>query len=78
MKLTANSTLKKFVAMGTEMSPSYASLFVGYVEEKIPRTYPGTKPIMFRKYIGDCIGIRTSTKKELEDFIQYVNDFHPS
>ena len=40
--------------------------------------YPGTKPIMLRRYIDDYIGISTSTKKELKDFIQYVNDLHPS
>ena len=36
------------------------------------------KPIMLRRYIDDNIGISTSTKKELNDFIQYINDFHPS
>ena len=33
---------------------------------------------MLRRYIDDYIGISTSTKKELEDFMQYVNNFHPS
>ena len=63
--------------MGTKMGPSYACLFVGYVE-KMLITYTGTKPIMLRRYINDYIGISTSTKKELKDFMQYVNDFHPS
>ena len=64
--------------MGTKMGPSYACLFVGYVEEKMLLTYTGTKPIMLRGYIDDYVGISTSTKKELEDFIKYVNDFHQS
>ena len=64
--------------MGTKMGPRFACLFVGYVEEKFFFTYSGTKPIMSRRYIDDYIGISTSTKKELEDFIQYVNDLHPS
>ena len=64
--------------MGTNMCPSYACLFVGYVEEKMLLTYPGTKPIMLRRYIDDYIGISASTKNELKDFMQYVNDFHPS
>ena len=42
------------------------------------RTYPGRKPIMLRRHIVDYFGISTSTKKELDYFIQYVNDFHPS
>ena len=33
---------------------------------------------MLRRYIDDYFGISTSTKNELEDFMQYVNDFHPS
>ena len=56
---------KKGVAMGTKIGPSYACLFVGYVEEKMLLTYTGTKPIMLRIYIDDYIGISTSTKKEL-------------
>ena len=64
--------------MGTKMGPSYACLFAGYVEKKMLLTYTGTKPIMLRRYIDDYIGISTSTKNELEDFIQYINDFHPS
>ena len=68
----------KGVAMGTKMGPSYACLFVGYVEEKMLLTYTGTKPIMLRRYNNDYVGISTSTKNELEDFMQYVNEFHPS
>ena len=41
-------------------------------------TYTGTKPIVLRRYIDDYVGISTSTKKELEDLMQYVNDFHQS
>ena len=69
---------KKGVAMGTKMGPCYACLFVGYVEEKMLLTYTGTKPIMLRRYIDDYFDISTSTKNELEDFMQYVKDFHPS
>ena len=59
------------------MGPSYACLIVGYVE-KMLLTYTGTKPIMLRRYTDDYIGISTSTKKELKDLMQYVNDFNPS
>ena len=64
--------------MGTKMDPSYACLLAGNVEEKMLLTYTGTKPTMLKRYIDDYIGISTSTKKELKDFIQYVNDFHQS
>ena len=32
---------------------------------------------MLRRYNDDYIGISTSTKDELEDFMQYENDIHP-
>ena len=60
------------------MGPSYACLFVGYVEEKMLLPYTDTKPIMLRRCIVDYVCNSTSTKKELEDFMRYVNDFHPS
>ena len=49
--------------MGTKMGPSYACPFVGYVEEKMLLTYPGSKPIMLKRYIDDYFGISTSTTK---------------
>ena len=69
---------KKGVDMGTNIGPSDACLFIGYVVEKMLLTYTDSKPIMLRRYIDDYFGISTSTKKELEDLMQYVNDFHPS
>ena len=63
--------------MGTKMGPRYACQFVGYVEAKMLLTYPGSRPTMSRRYIDDYVGISTSTKKDVEDFIQYVNYFHP-
>ena len=60
--------------MGTKMGLRYACLFVGYVEEKMRLSNPRTKPIILGRYIG----ISTPTENELENFIQYVNDFHPS
>ena len=73
-----NYIQKKGVAMGTNIGPRYACLFVGYVEEKMLLTHIGAKPIMLRRNIDDYLGIRTSTKKEFEDSMQYVNYFHPS
>ena len=67
----------KGLAIGTNMGPCYACLFVGYVEEKMLPTYSGTKPIMFRRYIDDYVCNSASTKNDHEDFIQNVNDFHP-
>jgi len=43
------------VAMGTKMGPSYANLFVGYIENQFFSQYNGPKPELYRRYIGDCM-----------------------
>ena len=51
------------VAMGTKMGPSYANLFVGYIEHKFFNQYNGPKPELYRRYIDDCVGATSSTRE---------------
>ena len=64
------------VAMGTKMGPSYANLFVGYIEHQFFNQYNGPKPDLYRRYIDDCVGATSSTREELDQFITAVNSFH--
>ena len=66
------------VAMGTKMGPSYANLFVGYVEHKFFNQYNGPKPELYRRYIDDCIGATSSSRDDLNQFITAVNSFRPA
>ena len=66
------------VAMGTKMGPSYANLFVGYVEHQFFSQYEGPKPDLYGRYIDDCIGAISSSREELNRFITSVNSFHPA
>ena len=67
------------VAMDTKMGPSYANLFVGYIEHQFFNQYNGPKPDLYRRYIEDCVGATSSTREELSQFIFYaVNSFHPA
>ena len=66
------------VAMGTKMGPNYANLFAGYVEEQIFNQFDSPKPELFGRYIDDCLGATSCTKEELEQFIGFVNSFHPA
>ena len=66
------------VAMGTRMGPSYANLFVGYVEHQFFNQYNGPKPELYGRYIDDCIGAISSSREELDQFITSVNSFHPA
>ena len=66
------------VAMDTKMGPSYANLFVGYIEHKFFNQYNGPKPDLYCRYIDDCVGATSSTREELNQFITPVNSFHPA
>ena len=66
------------VAMGTKMGPSYANLFVGFIEHQFFSQYHGPKPQLYGRYIDDCIGATSSTKEKLTQFITAVNSFHPA
>ena len=66
------------VAMGTKMGPSYANLFVGYIEHQFFNQYNGPKPDLYRRYIDDCVGATSSTREGLNQFITAVNSFHPA
>eukprot|EP00061_Rhincodon_typus_P001154 g13886.t1 len=83
--LTLNNFFNSFhflqthgVAMGTCMGPSYACLFVGYVEKSLFRSYSGTIPHLFLRYIDDYIGTALCFHEELEQFINFTNTFHPN
>eukprot|EP00061_Rhincodon_typus_P005800 g25753.t1 len=64
----------KGVAMGTLMGPSYACLFVGYVEYSC--SYTGPIPQLFLRYINDCIGAALCSHEELEQFINFTKTFY--
>ena len=66
------------VAIGTKMGPSYANLFVGYIQHKFFNQYNGPKPELYRRCIDDCVGVTSSTREELNQFITAVNSFHPA
>ena len=64
------------VAMGTKMGPSYANLFLSYIEHKFFNQYNGFKPELYRRYIDDCVGTTSFTREELNQVITAVNSFH--
>ena len=64
--------------MGTKMGPSYANLFVGYIEHEFFNQYNGPKPELYCCYVDDCVGATSSTRDELNQFITAVYSFHPA
>ena len=49
------------------MGPSYANLFVGYVEQQTFKQYTGPIPDFFARYIDDCLGTASCTRVDLEN-----------
>ena len=49
--------------MGIKMGPSYANLFVGFIEHQFFSQYHGPKPELYGRYIDDCIGATSSTRE---------------
>ena len=64
--------------MGSRLGPNYACLFVGHVEEQIFQQYPGKKPDLYKRYIDDITGAASCSKNELDNFAEFINNFHPS
>eukprot|EP00061_Rhincodon_typus_P003635 g20570.t1 len=60
------------------MGPSYACLFIGYVEQYLLRRYIGTIPHLFLLYIDDCISTTSCSHEVLEQFFNFTNTFHPN
>ena len=60
------------------MGPSYANLFVGYIENKFFSNYHGPKPDLYKRYIDDCVSTTSTIRKELNEFITSVNSFRPA
>ncbi len=66
------------VAMGTKMGPNYANLFVGFVEKQIFEQYTDPTSDYLGRYIDYCVGTASCSRGELEQLINYVNNFHPA
>ena len=65
-------------AMGTMVAPSYANIFMAWLEEElILKTWKGTKPKLYYRFLDDIIFLWDSSVEELEEFIDHMNSCHP-
>ena len=55
-----------------------ANRIVGYIENQFFNQYNGPQPKLHRRYIDDCVDTTSSTREELEQFINSVNKCHPA
>lgn len=66
------------VAMGSKMGPNYVCLLVGYIEEQVRSNYNGFVPQLHKRYIDDVVGAAQCSRLDLEEFINYVSNYHPA
>ena len=65
--------------MGTKMGPSFACIFLGYIENKFFETYTGMKPTLYLRYIDDIFGLADMTFViSIQSFIDAFCRFHPA
>ncbi|KAJ8046455.1 hypothetical protein HOLleu_05127 [Holothuria leucospilota] len=67
----------KGVAMGTKLGPSVACLTMGHFEEQMFSRYTGIKPILYKRYIDDIVGVAVGPRNDLEKFINFAETFCP-
>ena len=60
-------------AMGTKMAPSYANLFMGFVEKDLLERAQ-KKPLVWYRYIDDIFFIWTHGQEELDVFFEFCNN----
>ena len=63
--------------MGTKMGPSYACLFMGYLEKQIFSTFPCPIPEFYGRFIDDCLALSSLSYDELLEFVNFCNAYHP-
>lgn len=64
-------------AMGTKMAPAYANIFMAELEEKLLQDYH-TQPVIWKRYIDDVFCIWPGDQDDLKEFIDYLNNSHPT
>ena len=76
----------KGTAMGTKFAPTYATLVMGYLEQKLYRTMEQKHGMQFaldfekswKRFLDDCFIIWTHGNDQLSELTELLNNLHPS
>ena len=64
-------------AIGTRFAPPYACIFMDYIEREFLKSEQ-IQPWIWFRYIDDIFFIWTTSEKELDEFLNRPNSFHPN
>ena len=65
-------------AMGTRVAPTFACIFMGWLETGMLAAWAGSKVHMWRRFIDDIFFIWKGSEEELIEFMEHCNNFHPT
>ena len=66
---------KRGTAIGTRMAPAYANLFMHDLESQLLDLAP-VKPYLWLRYIDDVFMIWTAREEQLQEFLEWINNYH--
>ena len=66
---------KRGTAIGTRMAPAYANIFMHDLESQL-LDLAQVKPYLWLRYIDDIFMIWTAGERSLQEFLQWINQFH--
>ena len=75
-----NSTFKHQIsgtAIGTKFAPPYACIFMDYIEREFLKSEQ-IQPWIWFRYIDEIFFIWIASEKELDEFLNRLNSFHPN
>ncbi len=61
--------------MGTKVAPSYANIFMEYLENKLLQNAI-VKPALYLHYIDDLFCIFDQGEEKVKEFKKYMNELH--
>ena len=64
-----------YKSMGTWVAPSRANIFMAkFKETNLPKHMK--QPMIFKRYIDDCLAIFSGTEEEFKSWIKFLNSCH--
>ena len=65
-------------AMGTRVAPTFACIFMGWLETGMLAAWMGTTVHLWRRFIDDIFFIWRGSEEELKEFMEHCNNYHPT
>merc|ERR1712240_881104 len=65
-------------AMGTRVAPTFARIFMGWLETGMLAAWAGAAVHLWRRFIDDIFFVWKGLEEELKEFTWHCNTFHPT